>query len=82
MFASAGVTLEWRSAGSAACRDSDQARTVDLDFHIHTAPTEHPGAFAFALPYQGSHIVVLFDRFERSAGGPRKVSTVLAHVMT
>jgi hypothetical protein len=54
---------------------------VVLDFHIHTAPGEHPGAFAYALPYQGSHIVVLFDRFERSAGGPRQVSTVLAHVM-
>jgi hypothetical protein len=81
MFATAGVTLEWRDAGSAACRNSDQARTVVLDFHVHTAPSDHPGAFAYALPYQGSHIVVLFDRFEESAGGPRQVSTILAHVM-
>jgi hypothetical protein len=81
MFATAGVALEWRAAGSAACRNSDQARTVVLDFASHTAPSEHPGAFAYALPYQGSHIVVLFDRFARSAGGPRQVSTILAHVM-
>lgn len=81
MFATAGVAIEWRSTGSAACRNSDQARTVVLDFHSNTAPSEHPGAFAYALPFQGSHIVVLFDRFERSAGGPRQVSTVLAHVM-
>ena len=78
MFATAGVTLEWRDAGSAACRNSDQARTVVLDFHVHTARSDHPGAFAYALPYQGSHIVVLFDRFEESAGGPRQVSTILA----
>jgi hypothetical protein len=81
MFATAGATLEWRDAGSAACRNSDHARTVVLDFHIHTAPSDHPGAFAYALPYQGSHIVVLFDRFEKSAGGPSQVATILAHVM-
>ena len=81
MFANAKVALEWRSAGSAACRNSDQTRTVVLDFHIHTAPSEHPGAFAYALPYQGSHIVVLFDRIASSAIGPRQVSAVLAHVM-
>jgi Zn-dependent protease with chaperone function len=81
MFATAGVALEWRSAGSAACRNSDQARTVVLDFHSHTAPSEHPGALAFALPYQGSRIVVLFDRIASSAVGPRQVSAVLAHVM-
>ena len=81
IFATAAVAIEWRSAGSAACRNSDQARTVVLDFHSHTAPSEHPGALAFALPYQGSHIVVLFDRFAWSAGGPRQVATILAHVM-
>ena len=81
MFATAGVTLEWRSTVSAACRNSDQARTVFLDFHIHTAPNDHPGALAYALPYQGSRIVVLFDRFKSSAGGPRQVATILAHVM-
>jgi hypothetical protein len=81
MLATAGVALEWRSAGYAACRNSDQARTVVLDFQSRTAPSDHPGAFAYALPYQGSHIVVLFDRFEKSAGGPRQVATILAHVM-
>jgi len=81
MFATAGVSLDWRSAGSAACRNSDQTRTVVLDFHIDTAPSEHPGALAYALPYQGSHIVVLFDRIE-IADGSGQVSTVLAHVMT
>jgi hypothetical protein len=81
IFATAGVAFEWRDAGSAACRNSDQALTLVLDFHIHTAPSDHPGALAYALPYQGSHIVVLFDRFEKSAGGPRQVAAILAHVM-
>jgi hypothetical protein len=81
IFATAGVAFEWRDAGSAACRNSDQALTLVLDFHIHTAPSDHPGALAYALPYQGSHIVVLFDRFEWSAGGPSQVAAILAHVM-
>jgi hypothetical protein len=88
IFATAGVALEWRAAGDAACRNTDETRTVILDFHVDTAPGEHPGALAYALPYQGSHIVVLFDRFEAlfdpsewSKGGPWQVSAVLAHVM-
>jgi hypothetical protein len=81
IFETAGVTLEWRAAGSAACGNSDQTRTVVLDFEINADPSDHPGALAYARPYQGSQIVVLFDRFARSAGGPRQVSTILAHVM-
>src|SRR5580700_7492825 len=68
IFATAGVALEWRDAEYGACWNSDETRTVVLDFDSHTAPSEHPGALAYALPYQGSHIVVLFDRFERSRG--------------
>jgi hypothetical protein len=81
IFATAGVALEWRGIGSAACRNSDGVRTVVLDFQIDTAPSDHPGALAYALPYEGSHMVVLFDRLGRSAGGPGPVSTLLAHVM-
>jgi hypothetical protein len=81
MFATAGVSLEWRSAGSAACKNSDAARAVVLDFAINTAPSEHPGALAYALPYQRAQIVVLFDRIA-IADGPGQVSTILAHVMT
>ena len=81
MFATAGASLDWRVGGSAACRNPEETRAVVLVFAIHTAPAEHPGAMAYALPYQGSRIVVLFDRIE-IADGPGQVSAVLAHVMT
>jgi hypothetical protein len=37
---------------------------------------------AYAQPYDGVHIVVLYDRIEKSANGPSQVSAFLAHVMT
>jgi hypothetical protein len=81
MFATAGVSLDWHSAGSAACRSSEGIRAVTLDFSIDTKPAQYPEAMAYALPYRGSRIVVLFDRIERSRA-PGQISTVLAHVMT
>ena len=82
MFLTAGVALEWQSIGTAACRGSQQTQTVILDFSTDTPPSEHFGAMAYALPYEAVHIVVLFDRIQRSAGGPTQLSALLAHVMT
>jgi hypothetical protein len=82
MFATAGVTVEWHSAAPAACRESQQTRTVVLDFVTNTPPSRHPGAMAYAQVYEAVHIVVLYDRIEKSANGPTQVSTLLAHVMT
>jgi hypothetical protein len=38
-----------------------------------------PGALAYALPYEGSHIVVFWDRVQATTG-PR-VPALLAHVL-
>ena len=82
MFATAGVALEWRSAGTAACRGFQPIRIVVLDFASDAPPSQHPGAMAYAFPYDAVHIVVLFDRIQHNAGSHTKVSTLLAHVMT
>jgi hypothetical protein len=82
MFLTAGVALDWQSIATAACRGSQQTQTVILDFSTDTPPSEHFGAMAYALPYEAVHIVVLFDRIQRSADGPTQLSTLLAHVMT
>jgi hypothetical protein len=82
MFATAGVALEWHSAGTAACRGFQPTRIVVLDFAANAPPNQHPGAMAFALPYEAVHIVVLFDRIQQNAGSAVEVSTLLAHVMT
>src|ERR1017187_8164879 len=82
MFATAGVTLEWYSAGTAACRGGQPTRIVVLDFVTNMDPNQHPGAMAYGLLYEAVHIVVLIDRIERNAGSATELSTLLAHVMT
>jgi len=82
MFATAEVALEWRSAGTADCRGFQPTRIVVLDFATNVPSNQHPGAMAYALPYEAVHIVVLFDRIQQNAGSAVEVSTLLAHVMT
>ena len=82
MFKSAGVALEWHSAGLGACRKTRQTQTIMLDFATNTPSSQYPGALAYALPYEGVHIVVMFDRIEKKAAGAAQVSPVLAHVLT
>jgi len=69
MFATAGIALEWHSAAPAVCQKLQQTKTVILDFASNTPPGEHPGAMAYAQPYEAVHIVVLYDLIENSADG-------------
>jgi hypothetical protein len=80
MFATAGVAVEWRC--NSAYRESPWVDTVNLEFATDTPEAYRPGALAYATPYQGSEIVVMFDRIEHSARKSSQVSDVLAHVMT
>jgi hypothetical protein len=82
MFKSAGVVLEWHPAGMGACRKPQQIQTIMLDFATNTPSSQYAGALAYARPYEGIHIVVLFDRIEKKAAGAAQVSPVLAHVLT
>jgi hypothetical protein len=66
MFATAEVTIEWHTAERAVCRNPGQTRTVILDFETGTPRDVHPGALAYAKPYEAIHIVVLYDRVKRS----------------
>ncbi len=81
IFASAGVAMEWHSGAPAVCREPDGTKTVILGFAVNAPAQDHPGAMAYAQPYERVHIVVLFDRIEKSTGGPGQASTLLAHVM-
>jgi hypothetical protein len=81
MFSTAGVGLDWHFADAAVCRELRQADTVRLDFVVNTPPGDHPGVLAYTRVYEGTHIVVLFDRIETTAG-IFQTSSVLAHVMT
>ena len=73
MFARIGVKLEWR--GPAHC----PAGALQVTVSTRTPEDLKPGALAYALPFEGSHIVVIWDRVQATVG-PR-VSVLLAHVL-
>jgi hypothetical protein len=75
MFAEIGVTLVWR--GSRGC----PAAAIRITFSQKTSPTLLPGAFAYALPYEGAHIEVFFDRVLAEVAEPSRVPPLLAHVL-
>jgi hypothetical protein len=81
MFATAAVPIEWHTAERAVCRNPGETRAVILDFDNDTPRGVHPGALAYANPYEAIHIVVLYDRIATSSGGPNQASALLAHVM-
>ena len=75
MFAGIGVTLGWR--GSTGC----PADAIRITFSEKTPREQLPGAFAYALPYEGSHIVVFYDRVSNEIAEPRRLPSLLAYVL-
>jgi hypothetical protein len=74
MFAAIGIALEW--AKGKPTGESAQP-TIVIELVTGKPENFHPGSLAYALPYEGSHIIVLIDRIENM----RSASIVLAHVM-
>jgi hypothetical protein len=75
MFAPIGVKLVWRLQHSCPAGD-----TIQVRISVKTPANEFPGVLARALPYEGVHIVVFYDRINHSAGGD-VCALVLAHVL-
>jgi hypothetical protein len=76
ILATAGVRLEWR----APRRCPDDAIRISLS--EITPESEQPGALAYAMPYEGTHIVVFYGRIQSNCNGdPTLKSIVLAHVL-
>jgi hypothetical protein len=73
MFRTIGVTLIW--VDSRSCPPEG----LHISLTGHTPATLQPGALAYALPYEGTHIRVFRDRIE--ANKPALVPHLLAHVM-
>jgi hypothetical protein len=83
MFATAGVALEWRSPHNRARDQVPAGRTIVVDFEMVARPDSSPSALAYALPYEGGHIVVFYDRITSSGrNNPIYRPTILAHVLT
>jgi hypothetical protein len=81
MFAEIDVHIDWRAADS--CAGFGNALTVSIS---DNAPANQlPGALAYALPYEGTHIVVFYDRIKGQVDGsmvPRLLAHVLVHEIT
>ncbi len=76
MFAAVGVTLEWHDEVSSCQRQPD---AMVVSFMMSTPKKFHPGALAYALPYEGVHIQVLYDRIARA--DPELVPSLMANVI-
>jgi hypothetical protein len=75
IFARVGVRIHWHTI--AACPVSPGV--IKITFEERTPNTEHPGALAYALPYEGTHIVVFYDRLRECVEGAQ-LPTLLAYV--
>ena len=81
LFLSAGVKLDWHSEAS-DCKGRPDAMVVS--FRPTTPKTFHPGALAYAYPYEGVHIEVFYDRIAQADPGllPSLMANVIVHEMT
>ena len=81
IFADAGIAIDWRDGAS--CPDS--ADVIRINLRNHTADGHFPGALAYALPYEGTHIEIFYDRVRQSemrTGCLELFGYVLVHEIT
>ena len=78
MFVTAGVRIVWRD-GAPSSAEISRDRPIIVHFVLHTPVTDHPGALAFALPYEGTHLRIFYDRVQFA--NPRWTQAVLVHVL-
>jgi hypothetical protein len=74
----AGIRLDWGWDERACAQGKGIVFTVSLE----TPLNQHPGALAYALPFDGTRVVLFYDRVLRAAGpavAPSLVGHVLAH---
>jgi len=81
IFARIGIRVVWRDPRS--CRESDGF--IKISLRDRTPQTLRPNALAYALPYEGTHIVVFYDRVQgiiASIGTRNLLAYVLVHELT
>jgi hypothetical protein len=81
IFARIGIRVVWRDPRS--CREPDGF--IKISFCDRTPLTLRPNALAYALPYEGTHIVVFYDRVHAiiaSIGTKNLLAYVLVHELT
>jgi hypothetical protein len=74
-FAKIGVIIGWHELRD--CVDDRNSLQITLSYD--TPQNRLPGSLAYALPYEGRHIVVFYDRLQQS--DPNLVSRLLAYTL-
>jgi len=74
IFAGIGVKIQWR--GPNKC----PAEALYVSFSIETPVNQLPGAFAYALPFEGTHVVVFLDRV-KTVMAPSAVPCLLGYTL-
>ena len=75
MFTRIGVTIQWRRS-----LEGCAVKGIRISLSDHTPASLKPGAMAYALPYEGEHIRVFYDRVS-TAPTHSLVPRLLAHVL-
>lgn len=73
---SAGIRLDWRRD----VRTCVQGQGILVTLSLETSPNQHAGALAYARPFDGTRVVVFYDRV-LSAVSPAVAPWLLGHVM-
>ena len=79
MFSRIGIQIDWRT-GEPSLRSPDSAMAIELV--TNTSSALMPGAFAYAMPYEGVHIQVFYDRLTSSSTRAELLAHVLVHEIT
>jgi hypothetical protein len=74
MFAGIGIKVQWLDPRRCP------AGAIRISLSDQTPRTTHPGPVAYALPYEGTHVVVFLDRIENMVD-PGRVPVLLGHVL-
>jgi hypothetical protein len=77
MFAKIGVTIEWLRQ-ERLCRS--MSGVISIKLSTNTPGNQLAGELAYALPFEGSRIIVFYDRARRTVEPP-VVPCLLAHVL-
>jgi Zn-dependent protease with chaperone function len=77
MFAKIGISLDWGKGEPAA-----ESSPIFIELVRGTPENRMPGALAYALPYEGTHITVFYDRIEKTENPRVLLAHVMAHEIT
>jgi len=75
LFRRIGIRLEWHERRFCPAA----ASALHITLSDRTPDTQHPGALAYSLPYEGSQIVIFYDRIRN--GDPRRLTYLTAYVL-